>query len=65
MSKEQMIQAIRNRNRTAKPEYLGHFDEQDLQQYLARLTSIHGRRGRESRWVRNTTSPAVITRIAQ
>ncbi|QQE10105.1 hypothetical protein JD969_11320 [Planctomycetota bacterium] len=65
MSKEQMIQAIRNRNRTAKPEYLGDFTESDLQQYLMRLTSVHGRRGRNSRWIRNTTSPAVITRIAQ
>ena len=64
MSKEQMIKAIRNRNRTAKEEYLGTFTEEALQQYLNRLTCVLGQRGRNSRWIRNTTSPAVITRLA-
>ncbi|WP_432798433.1 hypothetical protein [Poriferisphaera sp. WC338] len=64
MSKEQMIQQIRDRNRTAKHDYLVHFSEEALEQYLSRLTTISGHRGRGSGWVRNTTSPAVITRAA-
>ena len=64
MSKEQMIQAIRQRNRSAKMEYLVGFNEDALQTYLQRLTNVVGHRGRNSRWVRQTTSPCVCTRVA-
>ena len=66
MTKPQMIDAIRQRNRSATVEYLADFDEQDLKTYLARLTDLLGRRGRASVWTRDTTDPcfAQRTRVA-
>ncbi len=64
MSKEQMIQAIRQRNRSASMEYLVRFNEQALETYLQRLTRVMGHRGPDSRWVRQTTDPCVCTRVA-
>jgi hypothetical protein len=55
MTKPQMIDAIRQRNRSASVEYLTTFDEDDLKSYLARLTDLIGRRGRASVWTRTTT----------
>jgi len=63
MSKLQIIEAIRHCNRTAGQEFLISFDEQALSSYLKRLTTIKGRRGRDSRWVRQGDTPAVVTRM--
>ncbi len=63
MSKLQIIEAIRNRNRTANQEFLISFDERALANYLERLTTINGQRGRGSRWVRQGDTPAVVTRM--
>lgn len=62
MSKQEMIEQIRERNRSASVEFLVHFDEQALTSYLNRLTRINGRRGRDSVWVRDGLSRAVVTR---
>ena len=63
MSKLQIIEAIRHRNRTAGQDFLISFDERALASYLKRLATIKGRRGRDSRWVRQGDTPAVVTRM--
>ena len=63
MSKHQMVEAIRQRNRSASMEFLMTFDEQTLQTYLRRLTNVVGHRGRQSVWVRESASRAVVTRV--
>lgn len=63
MSKHQMVEAIRQRNRSASSEFLLNFDEQTLQSYLRRLTDVLGHRGPNSVWVRQSTSRAVVTRV--
>ena len=40
MSKRELIEAIRQRNRTAKTEFLERFGERDLQAYLDRVCSV-------------------------
>lgn len=62
MSKQQMIELIRQRNRSASSEFLVKFDEEALQTYLRRLTTLQGHRGRSSIWVREGIAPASITR---
>ncbi|MFW5682320.1 MAG: hypothetical protein ACOC1G_04880 [Phycisphaeraceae bacterium] len=64
MSKLRMIEQIRMHNRSARTDFLTHFDEAALKQYLARLTHLHGRRGPTSVWVRESQNPAVVTRTA-
>ncbi len=61
MSKWETIQAIRQVNRTVAPEFLDHFEEQELNSYLRRLQTIQGRRGRQSVWVREGDTHAVVT----
>ncbi|QDU72787.1 hypothetical protein [Mucisphaera calidilacus] len=63
MSKLQLIESIRRVNRTASEEFLTRFDETTLHDYLRRL-SLQQRRGPASTWTRNTTIPAVTTRVA-
>ena len=58
MSKQQMIELIQQRNRTARPEFLMKFEEPALRDYLERLTVVLGRRGRGSVWVRQGRTPA-------
>jgi len=64
MSKQQMIEQIRQRNRSASNEFLIKFDEQALRTYLRRLTTVHGHRGRSSIWVRDGSAPASMTRAS-
>ena len=63
MSKLQIIEAIRLRNRTADQAFLIAFDERALASYLKRLTTINGRRGPSSRWVRPGDTAAIVTRL--
>lgn len=63
MSKHQMIDAIRQRNRSARPEFLLSFNEQTLEEYLRRLTELSGHRGKATKWVRQTAAPAVTMRL--
>lgn len=62
MSKQQMIDLIQQRNRSASSEFLVKFDEEALQNYLSRLTTLQDHRGRATVWVRKGISPACITR---
>ena len=62
MSKQQMIEQIRMHNRSATSDFLIHFDEQTLNDYLRRLTRLHDRRGKETGWVRPSARPAVTAR---
>ena len=62
MSKQQMIEQIQRRNRSASDEFLGGFDEPTLKAYLNRLTNVLGHRGKTSVWVRQGSSPAIVTR---
>ena len=62
MSKQQMIEAIREHNRSAPDTFLVHFNEKALQSYLRRLTTVRGCRGRASVWVREGDTPAIVTR---
>ena len=64
MTKQQTIDLIRQRNQSASTEFLTRFDEQSLDAYLRRLSTVCNHRGRGSRWVRDTKSPAVTTRVA-
>ena len=64
MTKQQTIELIRQRNQSASAEFLTHFDERSLETYLRRLATVSNHRGPRSRWVRETTSPAVTTRAA-
>ncbi|MFN3166536.1 MAG: hypothetical protein ACE37H_05675 [Phycisphaeraceae bacterium] len=63
MTKQQTIDLIRQRNHSASAEFLTRFDERSLDAYLRRLSTVCNQRGRGSRWVRETTSPAVTARI--
>jgi len=64
MSKAQMIDAIRQHNRSAQAEFLTSFDEPTLQSYLERLTKLSNHRGPSTSWVRTGESRAIITRAA-
>lgn len=61
MNKWEMIQAIRQVNRTVAPDYLSGFEDQELASYLRRLQTIQGRRGRQSVWIREGDTHAVVT----
>ena len=63
MTKQQTIDLIRQRNHSASAEFLTRFDERSLDTYLRRLSTVCNHRGRASRWVRETSSPAVTARI--
>lgn len=52
MSKEQLIEAIREHNPSARSEFLLHFKLDDLQGYFRRLTTLHDHRGPQSIWRR-------------
>ncbi|MEX0887749.1 MAG: hypothetical protein WD009_15060 [Phycisphaeraceae bacterium] len=62
MNKQELIENIRERNRSVSDEYLVRFNEQALESYLQRLTHVVGHRGRNSRWVRQGDGPASVTR---
>jgi hypothetical protein len=62
MSKQQMIDLIRQRNSSASTDFLVKFDEEALRIYLRRLTTVQGHRGRSSVWVRHGIAPASTTR---
>ena len=61
MSKYRLIEAICHHNRTANPAYLEQFQEGQLENYLRRLCCLNGIRGRQSRWVREGETTAVVT----
>jgi hypothetical protein len=59
--KQWLIDEIREFNRSAEPAFLDNFDLRSLDSYLERLTRLHGRRGRDSVWVREGDTPAIVS----
>ena len=62
MSKYEMIDRIRQFNRSVAETFLMEFEESQLESYLQRLTKLSGHRGRDTVWVRPVQSNAVATR---
>jgi hypothetical protein len=60
MTKQQVIDRIRQYNRSAEREFLVWFDQGQLESYLLRLSRISGCRGPSSIWVREGDTPAVV-----
>lgn len=60
MSKHQIIEKIRQQNRSAAVAFLATFKEEVLSTYLKRLALS---RGRSSGWVRQGKAPAAMTRL--
>jgi hypothetical protein len=59
-SKNELIERIRQINRSADHEWLARFDDQKLFDYLEHLQLLMEPRGRHSRWQRRGDSPAVV-----
>jgi hypothetical protein len=62
MSKQQLIEAIREHNRSASDDFLVSFDETALTNYLNHLQFKTSPRGVNSRWIRTGETPAVVSR---
>ena len=60
MSKQEIIEAIRQHNHTAPSEFLSGFADEELELYLRRLTQVLGHRGRGSHWVRESQTHAAV-----
>jgi hypothetical protein len=54
MNKRQLIDDIRRLNTTARPQFLGQFDEAALRQYLQHLEDAQAKRVRIAGWVRRS-----------
>lgn len=63
MSKQQMIEAIRQHNRSASEKFLVTFDDRTLDTYLRRLTFLSNHRGRDSHWTREPQTTAIVSRV--
>lgn len=62
MSKQQLIDAIRRYNKSAKQEFLASFDDQALRSYLERLTAVYGGEGRAGECAGQEDTTATVTR---
>ena len=62
LSKAQIIDAIQQRNRSARREWLDMFATSALRRYLDHLQLTLEPRGRNSRWIRAAETPAIVTR---
>lgn len=63
MSKQQVIDAIRQVNRSAEQEMLDECDQLSLEQYLQRLRELNNHRGRTTIWVRPGGPTAFVRRM--
>jgi hypothetical protein len=62
LSKEHVIQAIQQINRSARQEWLALFDVSALRRYLDHLQRTLEPRGGHSIWIRPNETSAVVTR---
>ena len=62
LSKEHIIQAIQQINRSARQEWLALFDVSALRRYLDHLQRTLEPRGGHSIWIRPNETSAVVTR---
>ena len=60
--KQQLIDEIREHNRTASMEFLADFNEPALHHYLIHLKHMSMPRSRRAAWVRPGETSAVVTR---
>jgi len=62
-SKNEIIERIRQINRSADQDWLARFDDQKLHDYLEHLQLLMEPRGRKSVWRRRGDSPAVAVSV--
>lgn len=62
LDKMQIIEAIRQINRSARLDWLGNFDADALRRYLEHLQLTQEPRGRNSSWIRHDETPPIMTR---
>lgn len=62
LSKSQLIEAISQINQSARREWLSLFDVTALKRYFEHLQWQLEPRGRQSVWVRDGDTPAILTR---
>lgn len=60
MSKQQLIEAIRQQNRSASEAFLVSFDESALNDYLNHLDFSKGPRNDRAIWIRTGETAAVV-----
>jgi hypothetical protein len=60
LNKQQIIDRIREVNRSAAAEWLARFTDAQLRTYLEHLQLTLEPRGRSSRWLRPGDSPPVV-----
>jgi len=65
LSKSQIIDMIQQFNQSARRDWLDLFDAATLRRYLDHLQWSLQPRGRDSVWIREGDSPAVLTRQPQ
>ncbi len=64
LTREQLLDRIMTFNPSATSEFLARFGDDDLEEYLQRLTRATGPRGRHDTWVRPPGPPGVSSRTA-
>ena len=64
LTKDRLIELIRETNSSPSREWLMAFRTDQLQSYLDHLDMTHEPRGRQSRWARPGDTPAVVWRKA-
>lgn len=62
MSKQQIIEAIREHNPGAGTDFLARFDTAALFRYLDRLRYMNASRREKPMWIRFAETPAAVTR---
>lgn len=62
LSKSQLIDGIQQINQSARQDWLRLFDTSALERYLEHLHWQLEPRGRQSAWVRDGDTPAILTR---
>jgi len=62
LDKMQIIEAIRQINRSARLDWLGKFDVDALRRYLEHLQLTQEPRGRNSSWIRHPETSPFMTR---
>lgn len=60
MTKNQLIEAILGINHSAAVEFLMSFDTLDLRRYFEHLQKTLNRRGKDTVWIREPNTPAVV-----
>lgn len=62
LTREQLLDRIMTLNPSATSEFLARFGDEDLDEYLRRLSRARGPRGRDEGWVRRSGEPGISSR---